>query len=150
MDDLIKFFGNSRPEESTRRPPSTRARRLGSAIHDAHTSYGLSSQSESSTKSARTPSFSVPDPQIDHEPPPQYVKYAGHSATSEEPLPKRPSDIMVIAVMGPTGSGKSTLISKLAGQNVMVGHNLASCKCSQQCATLVPNICLFLARHTGC
>ena len=144
MDHLVKFLGNSRPDESTGTSLSGKARRLGSAMHDAHTSHGLSSQSGSSTKSARTP-----DPQMDRGPPTLYIEYVEDSATSEGSLSNKPSDIMVIAVMGPTGSGKSTLISKLAGQSVMVGHNLASCKDSQQCAALVPNVCLSLARHTG-
>lgn len=34
----------------------------------------------------------------------------------------------VIAVMGPTGSGKTTLISKLSGKEMKIGHNLRSCK----------------------
>ncbi|KAH7351273.1 P-loop containing nucleoside triphosphate hydrolase protein [Rhexocercosporidium sp. MPI-PUGE-AT-0058] len=34
---------------------------------------------------------------------------------------------MIIAVMGVTGSGKSTFISKLAHQSVEVGHSLTSC-----------------------
>ncbi|KAI4258728.1 MAG: hypothetical protein L6R42_004934 [Xanthoria sp. 1 TBL-2021] len=37
-----------------------------------------------------------------------------------------PQDVF-IAVMGSTGSGKSTLISKLAGDQVQIGHGLASC-----------------------
>ncbi|KAK4133945.1 P-loop containing nucleoside triphosphate hydrolase protein [Trichocladium antarcticum] len=36
-------------------------------------------------------------------------------------------DDIVIAVMGVTGSGKSTFISLLAAQSVRVGHSLASC-----------------------
>ncbi|KAI4209097.1 MAG: hypothetical protein LQ351_007933 [Letrouitia transgressa] len=39
-------------------------------------------------------------------------------------IPYRPK---MIAVMGPTGTGKSTFISKLAGQEVKIGHNLSSC-----------------------
>lgn len=38
-----------------------------------------------------------------------------------------PQDVF-IAVMGSTGSGKSTLISKLAGDQVQIGHGLASCR----------------------
>ncbi|KAF4625165.1 hypothetical protein G7Y89_g13004 [Cudoniella acicularis] len=37
------------------------------------------------------------------------------------------SEDVVIAVMGVTGSGKSTFISKLADQSVTVGHGLESC-----------------------
>lgn len=32
-----------------------------------------------------------------------------------------------IAIMGITGSGKSTLISKLVGDQVVIGHDLGSC-----------------------
>lgn len=35
----------------------------------------------------------------------------------------------VVAVMGPTGSGKTTLISKLSGRQVNIGHTWKSCKC---------------------
>ena len=33
-----------------------------------------------------------------------------------------------IAVMGLTGSGKSTFISKLVGDEVVIGHQLESCE----------------------
>lgn len=39
----------------------------------------------------------------------------------------RPSDIFV-AVMGMTGSGKSTFISLCTGEDVAVGHDLQACK----------------------
>lgn len=45
--------------------------------------------------------------------------------TLPEKIPERPR---MIAVMGPTGTGKSTFISKLAGQEMKIGHNLTSCK----------------------
>jgi len=35
-----------------------------------------------------------------------------------------------IAVMGPTGSGKSTFISKLAPDQAVIGHDLSSCICT--------------------
>lgn len=38
-----------------------------------------------------------------------------------------PSDIL-IAVVGITGAGKSTLISKVVDEDVGVGHNLTSCQ----------------------
>ena len=107
------------------------------------------SRPEESSRRAPRKKNSVHDAQTDNGPPPQYAEYAEYSATLEEPLPKKPADLMVIAVMGPTGSGKSTLISKLAGQNVMVGHNLSSCKCFQQSRILVSNVRLSLARHSG-
>ncbi len=33
-----------------------------------------------------------------------------------------------VAVMGVTGAGKSTFISRLAGDGAKVGHDLVSCK----------------------
>lgn len=42
-------------------------------------------------------------------------------------LEERPT---VVAVMGPTGTGKSTFISKLAGREMNIGHNLSSCECT--------------------
>lgn len=35
---------------------------------------------------------------------------------------------MIIAVMGLTGTGKSTFIKLLTGLDVKIGHNLAACK----------------------
>lgn len=54
-------------------------------------------------------------------PPPQYNEIAENSLTPDE-------DVPIIAVMGPTGSGKSTFISKLATQEVGIGHGLGSRK----------------------
>lgn len=54
-------------------------------------------------------------------PPPQYSEIAEDSLTPDE-------DVPIIAVMGPTGSGKSTFISKLAIQEVSIGHGLGSRK----------------------
>lgn len=34
----------------------------------------------------------------------------------------------MIAVMGVTGAGKSTLINHLVDEDVAIGHNLASCE----------------------
>ena len=54
-------------------------------------------------------------------PPLQYSEIAEDSLTPDE-------DVPIIAVMGPTGSGKSTFISKLATQEVGIGHGLGSRK----------------------
>jgi GTP-binding protein EngB required for normal cell division len=35
---------------------------------------------------------------------------------------------VVIAVMGVTGAGKSTFISQLTKEEVVVGHSLSSCR----------------------
>ncbi|KAL8826199.1 MAG: hypothetical protein Q9191_003951 [Dirinaria sp. TL-2023a] len=52
--------------------------------------------------------------------------------TAKQSLPSVPPEKpLVIAVMGPTGTGKSTLISKLAGREMNIGHNLSSC--TQEC-----------------
>ena len=53
--------------------------------------------------------------------PPQYSEIVEDSLTPDE-------DVPIIAVMGPTGSGKSTFISKLATQEVSIGHGLGSRK----------------------
>jgi hypothetical protein len=39
-----------------------------------------------------------------------------------------PSNDIVIAVFGLTGTGKSSFISKLTGKDVKIGHNLQSCE----------------------
>lgn len=82
-----------------------------------------------------------------HEPSPQYAEFSEDLMTSNEHLSERHSEVLVIAVMGPTGSGKSTLISKLAGSTVKIGHNLSSCKCPLQSRTTVPDSELSLPRH---
>ena len=94
--------------------------------------FGTSGLAESSTGPARGPSPLVQPLQTDNGPPPQYVEHIGSTRTYDEPLPERPKDVQAIAVMGPTGSGKSTFISKLGGSAVNIGHNLRSCKCLQQ------------------
>lgn len=38
-----------------------------------------------------------------------------------------PTGAVVVMVMGITGVGKSTFISKLTGEDVGIGHDLASC-----------------------
>ena len=68
----------------------------------------------------------------DNGPPPEYTDIVGVPGTSDEPPPERPQDVPLVAVMGPTGSGKSTFISKLGGSTVEIGHNLMSRKCLQQ------------------
>lgn len=47
----------------------------------------------------------------------------GNNSTTEDP--KKP---IVIAVFGRTGTGKSSLIKSVSGQDVNVGHGLTSCK----------------------
>ena len=39
-----------------------------------------------------------------------------------------PSNDIVIAVFGQTGTGKSSFISKLTGKDLQIGHGLQSCK----------------------
>ena len=75
--------------------------------------FGNNRPEESFTRDPRK-KFPVNDAKQDHGSPPQYAEYAEDSATLDGLPLKRPSDLEVIAVMGPTGSGKSTLISKLA------------------------------------
>ncbi|KAI4161136.1 MAG: hypothetical protein LQ342_005174 [Letrouitia transgressa] len=57
---------------------------------------------------------------------PAYTEAPG-SGLPERELPRHVDKASVVAVMGPTGSGKSTLISKLAGRPVKIGHSLKSC-----------------------
>ena len=130
--DVVKFFGNSRSEES-----STRALKKKIPVHHAKTDHFGNSRLEESSTRALENDIPVHHAETDHGAPPQYAEHAEDSVTLEGLPLKRPSDLKVIAVMGPTGSGKSTLISKLAGQNVMVGHNLSSCKCFHQTRILV-------------
>lgn len=40
----------------------------------------------------------------------------------------RPSDV-VVAVMGMTGSGKSTFVSLCTNEDVEIGHDLHGCRC---------------------
>ena len=101
--------------------------------------FGSSGLAESSTGPARGPSPLIQYAHTDNGPPPQYAEYVGDLGTSDEPLPERPQEVQVIAVMGPTGSGKSTLISKLGGSAVKVGHNLKSCKCLRQSKVSIIN-----------
>lgn len=58
---------------------------------------------------------------------PAYTEAPG-SGLPERELPRHVDKASVVAVMGPTGSGKSTLISKLAGRPVKIGHSLKSCE----------------------
>ena len=64
-----------------------------------------------------------------HDNPPPYSVQGRHSLDAvRQPLPHVPHHRPdVIAVMGPTGTGKTTFISKLAAREVEIGHNLSSC-----------------------
>ena len=98
---------------------------------------------ESSTGPARGPIPLTQALHTDNGPPPQYIEHVGGTRTSDEPHPERPQEVQAIAVMGPTGSGKSTLISKLGGSEVNIGHNLRSCKCLQQSKVSTANFPSF-------
>ncbi|KAL8870259.1 MAG: hypothetical protein Q9174_003654 [Haloplaca sp. 1 TL-2023] len=95
--NITRFFGNSRSEHSSKNP------------------YRPANPSNDT----RTLSHTLP-------PLPDYAKAEG-LGIPEQDLPRKPANVSVVAVMGPTGSGKSTLISKLAGRPVQVGHGLKSC-----------------------
>ena len=94
--------------------------------------FATSGFAESSRGPAREPGPLIQPLPIDNGPPPQYIEHVGGTRTSDEPIPERPQEVQAIAVMGPTGSGKSTLISKLGGSAVNIGHDLRSCECLQQ------------------
>jgi hypothetical protein len=44
-------------------------------------------------------------------------------------LPTQHETPIIIAVMGVTGSGKSSFIEKVSGLKTGIGHGLKSCKC---------------------
>ena len=50
------------------------------------------------------------------------------------PFSKVVEDVVVIAIMGVTGSGKSTFVKLVTGDNsVVVGQDLVSCKFKCRC-----------------
>jgi len=56
---------------------------------------------------------------------------SGMSHPEGIPFSQVAEDVVVIAVMGVTGSGKSTFIQKVTGsESVVVGSNLVSCTVS--------------------
>ncbi|KAI4267762.1 MAG: hypothetical protein LQ337_008197 [Flavoplaca oasis] len=60
--------------------------------------------------------------------PPPYSEQEHIWDAARETLPNSiPGGAKVIAIMGPTGTGKSTFISKLAGREMKIGHHLHSC-----------------------
>ena len=67
------------------------------------------------------------DDSCDSGPPPYSERTETHNAAPTS----RPRDDShtppMIAVMGPTGTGKTTLISKLADRDMRIGHDLSSC-----------------------
>ena len=102
------------------------------AGYPSNNPFGTSALAESSTGRTRGPSPLIQPLPTDSGPPPQYIEHVGGTRIPDLPLPERPQEVQAIAVMGPTGSGKSTLISKLGGSAVNIGHDLRSCKCLQQ------------------
>ena len=72
---------------------------------------------------------SIYNPSASTEPPQHGSGYTSTPEPTDDVSSGPPFGIPVIAVMGPTGSGKSTLISRLASQSVRIGHNLVSCEC---------------------
>ena len=61
--------------------------------------------------------------------PPPYTVQERIWDVAKESLPSvLPEPPALIAIMGPTGTGKSTFISKLAGREIQIGHNLSSCE----------------------
>lgn len=102
------------------------------AGYSSASAFGTSGLAEPSTGPALGPGPLIQYVHKSYGPPPQYAERVRGSGTSDEPLPERLQEVQVIAVMGPTGSGKSTLISKLGGSAVNIGHNLRSCNFLQQ------------------
>ena len=78
-------------------------------------------------KSPATRSWPRLDSPLQEDPPP-YSTVLSTSSSQKMGKLKDSEVVHVVAVMGPTGSGKSTLIAKLAGKvEVKVGHSLKSC-----------------------
>ena len=106
----------------------------------------------SSHNAKPTESSSHQDPYHDDlkdlSPPPYTVQdkiWDAAKQTLPATLPESPT---VIAVMGPTGTGKSTFISKLAGREINIGHDLSSCK-ARPMPELAQSLIEFRAhRHT--
>ncbi len=93
-----------------------------------HSFFGSKSRTKESSTLNSTTSNSRVDNDNDTSPPP-YTTQDKIWDAAEESLPSAlPQPPTVIAVMGPTGVGKSTFISKLAGREMNIGHNLSSCK----------------------
>ena len=109
----------------------------------AANAYRKGGLAESSLRPARGPGPLVRHAHTGRGHPPQNAEHFRHPGTSNEPFPERPREVQAIAIMGPTGSGKSTFISKLAGSAVEIGHNLTSCKCLQRSEVSIANF-LFL------
>lgn len=61
-------------------------------------------------------------------PPPYTVQNKIRDAAEESFPSALPQPSTMIAIMNPTGTGKSSFISKLAGKEMNIGHNLSSCK----------------------
>lgn len=86
------------------------------------------------------PRFPAPEPGIQrgmnlivYAAPPPYSEQEHIWDAARETLPNSiPGGAKVIAIMGPTGTGKSTFISKLAGREMKIGHHLHSCKKNSQ------------------
>lgn len=53
---------------------------------------------------------------------------AGNGTTRLPPTVDEPAKQLAILVMGITGSGKSTFISRLTTDDVTIGHSLESCE----------------------
>ena len=106
--------------------------------------FGNSRQEDSSPHRARTLGSSVHNPRIPQDPPPDYTELEGEQASADVAPQRKPQDVSVIAVMGPTGAGKSTFIGKLATQSMRIGHTLTSCKFWCVRVNSYPLTCLFL------
>ncbi len=74
-------------------------------------------------------SWAGTDDSKNDDPPPYSSKGRSPLDAAGQPLPHvSPHRPDVVAVMGPTGTGKSTFISKLAAREMEIGHDLSSCK----------------------
>lgn len=64
-------------------------------------------------------------------------------------LTDRPSDVF-IAVMGVTGSGKSSFVSMCSGKRVKIGHSLEACELLETKGKKRRTRILTITRHINC
>ena len=99
--------------------------------------YSIMSYSKNPFRSAKSPQMKFPI-----RPPPvqtspwEDVPEASSSRFQEVPVRRKNGNRVLIAVFGTTGTGKTTLIEKISGKKLNIGHDLRSCKAAYLIAFL--------------